>query len=151
MLTEEALIEYIKPILKSKGFKKKGKCWSKVNGKFTCVFFIQGSYYDKNDYYIRPGIFINELIGKAADYYGHIFTEIPVTSPDEIAATSLAFFDEWTNMDYIKKMLIDFIEWDKRNPLEKRRAGEVDYVIDPPPTKLFFAISTIVRDYILKQ
>ena len=151
MLTEEVLIEYIKPILKSKGFKKKGKRWRKVYDEFTCVFFIQGSCYDKNDYYIRPGIFINELTDKTTDYYGHIHTEIPVTTPNEILEASLAFFDEWTNMIYMKKMLIDFMEWDRRNPLEKRRAGEVNYDMDPPPTRLFFALSPIVSDYILKQ
>ena len=61
-LSEKELIEYAKPILKANGFKKKGKRWIRTDAQFTRVFFIQGSCYDKNDYYIRPGIYINELI-----------------------------------------------------------------------------------------
>lgn len=36
--TEEELITYVKPILKSEGFKKKGKRWTKVTEHFTYIF-----------------------------------------------------------------------------------------------------------------
>ena len=150
-LSEKELIEYAKPILKANGFKKKGKRWIRTDAQFTRVFFIQGSCYDKNDYYIRPGIYINELIGKTNDYYGNIMTEIAITTPEEILSKSFEFFDEWTSLDYIKKMYLDFLEWDKRNSLEKRRAGEVNYEIDPPPTQLLFALSAEVKKYILEN
>ena len=41
-LPEEELIEYVKPYLKAKGFKKKNKRWTKNIGKFTLCFYIQG-------------------------------------------------------------------------------------------------------------
>ena len=37
---EEDLIEYIKPLLKVQGFKKKAKRWTKVTDHFTYIFFI---------------------------------------------------------------------------------------------------------------
>ena len=39
-LPEEELIEYVKPYLKSKGFKKKNKQWTKDTGEFTISFLI---------------------------------------------------------------------------------------------------------------
>ena len=47
------------------------------------------------------------------------------------------FFKEWTDKALIKDRVIAFMEWDKRNPLDKRRAGEVDYETDPVPAPLF--------------
>ena len=48
--------------------------------------------------------------------------------------------EEWTNKDLIKKRLFAFMEWEKRNPLEKRRAHLVDYDADPVPAYEFFGI-----------
>ena len=53
LLSEEQLIEYVKPYLKAKGFKKKNKRWTKNIGEFTICFYIQGSCFSKEDYYIR--------------------------------------------------------------------------------------------------
>ena len=82
-LTEEALIEYVKPYFKSKGFKKKGKRWVKETDEFTISFLIQGSSYSKEGYYIRPGIFINALL-PTDNYYGHWMTEIEQTTAAEV-------------------------------------------------------------------
>lgn len=60
-MTETELIDYVKPYLKKQGFLKKNKRWTKIDGEFTINFFIQGSCYDKDDYYIRPGIFLNAV------------------------------------------------------------------------------------------
>ncbi|MBR5121224.1 MAG: DUF4304 domain-containing protein, partial [Oscillospiraceae bacterium] len=57
IVPENELIEYVKPYLKSKGFKKKNKRWTKETPDFTISFLIQGSCYSKEGYYIRPGIF----------------------------------------------------------------------------------------------
>ncbi|MBQ2675988.1 MAG: DUF4304 domain-containing protein, partial [Clostridia bacterium] len=62
ILPEEQLIEYAKPYLKAKGFKKKSKRWMKDIGEFTLCFYIQGSCYSKENYYIRPGVFVNSLL-----------------------------------------------------------------------------------------
>ena len=41
------------------------------------------------------------------------------------------------------------MEWDKRNPLEKRRAGLVDYDADPVPVREFFATTLVLKQFIL--
>lgn len=45
-------------------------------GDFTVVFFIQGSCFSKEDYYIRPGVFINAVEHSPMDYYGPFDTQI---------------------------------------------------------------------------
>jgi hypothetical protein len=149
-LPEEELIEYVRPILKAKGFKKNGKHWAKSDGTFTCVFFIQGSAYDKDDYYIRPGIIINEISGNVPAY-GHITTQISIASPAEILDASECFFREWTNKVYLKEMVSRFMEWEERNPVEKRRAKEVDYDKDPVPSEVLFAMPVNAREYVLSH
>lgn len=147
-LLEEELIEYVKPYLKSKGFKKKNKRWLKETNEFTISFFIQGSCYSSEDYYIRPGIFINDLMPTNL-YYGHWMTNIDQTTPEEILDKFENWCEEWTNKVLIKKRLLDFIEWEKRNPLEKRRAKLVDYEADPVPAQEFFIVDFQTKKYIL--
>ena len=50
ILTEEQLIEYVKPYLKAKGFKKKNNRWTKEGQEFTISFLIQGSSFSKENY-----------------------------------------------------------------------------------------------------
>ncbi|MBO4982531.1 MAG: DUF4304 domain-containing protein [Clostridia bacterium] len=140
-LSEEQLIEYAKPYLKKKGFKKKNKRWTKNIGEFTICFYIQGSSFSKEDYYIRPGVFINALLPTEL-VYGHWNTEIEQTTPEEIMLKFEQWCEEWTNKSLIKERLIAFMEWEQRNPLEKRRAGLVDYKKDPPPAQEFFGIDS---------
>ncbi len=141
ILPEEELIEYAKLYLKAKGFKKKNKRWTKDIGEFTLCFYIQGSCYAKQDYYIRPGIYINSLLPTNLGY-GHFMTEIEQASPEEIMRKFEQWCEEWTNKSLIKERLLAFIEWEKRNPLEKRRAKLVDYEKDPVPAEEFFMIDT---------
>ena len=140
-LSEEQLIEYVKPYLKKKGFKKKNKRWTKNIGEFTICFYIQGSCFSKEDYYIRPGVFINALLPTEL-VYGHWNTEIEQTTPEEIMLKFEQWYEEWTNKSLIKERLIAFMEWEQRNPLEKRRAGLVDYKKDPSPAQEFFGIDS---------
>ncbi|HCG67137.1 MAG: DUF4304 domain-containing protein [Eubacteriales bacterium] len=148
VLPEEQLIEYAKSYLKAKGFKKKNKRWTKDTGEFTLCFYIQGSSYSKEDYYIRPGIFINALM-PCDDVYGHFMLEIEPSTPEEVVSKFDDWCEEWTNKSLIKERLIAFMEWDKRNPLEKRRAGLVDYDADPVPSREFFATTLVVKQFIL--
>ena len=140
-LPEEELIEYAKPYLKAKGFKKKNKRWTKDIGEFTISFLIQGSCFSKEDYYIRPRIFINALM-PTEGYYGHWMHGIEPTTPEEIMQKFEQWCEEWTNKSLIKERLLAFIEWEERNPLEKRRAKLVDYEKDPVPAEEFFMIDT---------
>ena len=148
VLPEEQLIEYAKSYLKAKGFKKKNKRWTKDTGEFTLCFYIQGSSYSKEDYYIRPGTFINALM-PCDDVYGHFMLEIEPSTPEEVVSKFDDWCEEWTNKSLIKERLIAFMEWDKRNPLEKRRAGLVDYDADPVPSREFFATTLVVKQFIL--
>lgn len=138
---EEELIAYVKPYLKAKGFKKQNKRWTKDAGEFTLCFYIQGSCYSKEDYYIRPGIFINALLPTDL-VYGHWMTQIEQTTPEEIMQKFEQWCEEWTDKTLIKERLLTFMEWEKRNPVEKRRAKIVDYEQDPVPAKEFFTIDS---------
>ena len=149
-LLEEKLIEYTKPYLKAKGFKKKNKRWIKVTEEFTISFLIQGSSFSKETYYVRPGIFVNALM-PTEEYYGHWMCGIEPTTPEEIIKRFEDWCEEWTNKALIKKRLLDFIEWEKRNPLEKRRAKLVDYKIDPVPATEFFIVDEKTKQFILKN
>lgn len=146
--TEEELIAYVKPYLKSKGFKKKNKRWIKEIDEFTISFLIQGSSYSKEDYYIRPGIFINALLPTDL-YYGHWMTEFEYDTPEKIISEFEKWYEEWTNKPLIKERLLAFLKWEKRNPLEKRRAGLVDYENDPVPAQEFFVIDLKTMQFIL--
>lgn len=152
IIPEEELIAYAKPFLKARGFKKKNKRWTKDTGEFTVSFYLQGSSYDKDDYYIRPGIFINALPTDLS--YGHFMTEFPQTTPEEVMQNFEKWCKEWTDKALIKERLLAFMAWEERNPLEKRRANQVDYEKDPIPAKEFLMLDTppikpSARQYIL--
>jgi len=69
-------------------------------------------------------------------------TQIEQTTPEEIMQKFEQWCVEWTNKSLIKERLIAFMEWEERNPLEKRRANLVDYENDPVPAKEFFGIDS---------
>ena len=146
-IPEEEMIEYAKKILKERGYKKKGTRWTKAEGEFTISFYLQGSSYAKENYYIRPGISLNTV--NTDDHYGHFYTEIKQTTIENVFQEFDEFVNTWTNKERIKKIVEEFLEWDKRNPLEKRRAGEVDYEKDPVPSLVCFGIPQVVIKYIL--
>ncbi len=148
-MTENELIEYIKPILKKSSFLKKNKRWIKTTEEFTINFIIQGSCYDKDDFYIRPGIFVNAI--ETNDYYGHFTTELRQETPEQIIGDFEQFCKDWTDKKYIKKMLLEYANWEMRNPLEKRRSGLCDYENDSVPSKVCFSIPAKVKEYILKN
>ena len=151
MIPEEDVIAYAKAVLKPQGFKKKNKRWTKNDGTFTLIFFIQGSQWSKEDYYIRPGVLINDVPATIHDYYGHFHTQIKANSLMEIFQTLQVFFDEWTNKRLIRERILAFMEWETRNPLEKRRAGLVDYDSDPVPARLLFGTQPYVFQYVIEH
>ena len=122
-----------------RGFKKKNKCWTKDIGDFTLYFYIQGSSFSKETYYIRPSIRINAIPSKEL-FHGHFSKDIEQTTPEEVMQTFEQWCEEWTDKALIKKRLLAFLEWEKRNPLEKRRAKFVNYEKDPVPAYEFFSI-----------
>ena len=147
-VSEEELIEFIKPILKEQGFRKKAKRWTKTTEHFSYIFFIQGSSYDKDDYYVRPGIIVNDIQAEPW-VYGHFHIDIPVTTKEEILKKAEEFFSQWSSIEYLKKAVSDFVEWEKRNPVEKRRAGLVNYEADPVPAHDLFSLTEKAKKEIL--
>lgn len=147
ILSEEQLIEYVKPYLKAKGFKKKNKRWIKETQEFTISFLIQGSSFSKENYYIRTGIFINALMPTEL-YYGHWMHEIEPTTPEEVMCKFEDWCKEWTNKSLIKKRLLTFIEWEERNPVEKRKK-HVNYDADPIPAHEFFILTPKTKQFVL--
>ncbi len=88
---------------------------------FTLCFFIQGSIFDKNLYYIRPGVWFDACEKTGMNYYGHFHTEIPQTTAEEVMEKAMAFFQAWSDRAYIRETVQAFLEWEQRNPWEKRR------------------------------
>jgi len=150
MLSEEELIEYAKTYLKARGFRKKNKRWTKDIGEFTLCFYLQGSCYSKEAYYIRPGVFINALPAPSW-MYGHFMTEIPQTTAQEVLSCFEQWCAEWADKRCVKQRLEAFLEWEDRNPLENRRMKLVDYDADPVPAREFFSVDRHIRQYILEN
>lgn len=154
-LTEYDLIEGVTPYLKARGYKRKNKRWTKDIGEFTLVFLIQGSTYDIDSYYIRPGIFVNGLEQKPSDYYGHFYIGIKQQSVEQVIYDYEQFIAEWTNKTLIKSRLEQFDVWEQRNPLEKRRAlaEKNPYKKDPIPTgcDVFLCVNDLIKKHILEN
>lgn len=151
---EEKLIEFAKPYLKEKGYKKKNKRWIKDIGEFTLSFYIQGSQWDKDDYYIRPGVFINRLgiERMGLSYYGHFTCDIRNDlTINEIFEKFEQFCVEWTDKKLIKARAKAYKEWEDRNPLDKRRSNLVDYNKDPVPTRVLSGKDTQFIDWLIKE
>lgn len=68
-INKEKLISEIISPLKANGYKKRSTTWVKSsdlkNGIFT-IINIQGSQFDKNDYYVNLGVYIQALGEKSA-------------------------------------------------------------------------------------
>ncbi len=76
-------------------------------------------------------------------------TQIEQTTPEQVLCDFEQWCEEWTNRSIIKERLLAFIEWEERNPLEKRRAKLVDYEADPVPAEEFFPMRTEIKQFIL--
>lgn len=64
IIDKETLISQITPQLKTMGYKKKTNTWAKQSDPEMNIFIvinIQGSQYDKKDYYINLGVYIQAL------------------------------------------------------------------------------------------
>lgn len=64
IIDKEKLISQITPQLKTMGYKKRNNTWAKQSDPEMNIFIvinIQGSQYDKKDYYINLGVYIQAL------------------------------------------------------------------------------------------
>ena len=84
-------------------------------------------------------------------YYGNWMCEIVPTTPERIMSEFEDWCKEWTDKSLIKERLNSFIEWEKRNPLEKRRENMVDYEADPVPAQEFFMIDSNAKQFVLEN
>lgn len=63
-IDKETLISQITPQLKTMGYKKRNNTWAKQSDPEMNIFIvinIQGSQYDKKDYYMNLGVYIQAL------------------------------------------------------------------------------------------
>ncbi len=115
-MKEPNFIEYVKQILKSKEFKKIRNRWLKDTGDFTISFLIQGSAYEKDNFYIRPGVYINLLNNINNNPYGDFYCDI-TSSPNPLYEFE-DFYTKFTNKEYIKGKYLEFMEWEKETLLK---------------------------------
>ena len=146
---KDEMIAYAKAWLKAKGFRKKNTRWSKDTGAFTICFYLQGSCYSKEHYYIRPGIFINALMPTMRTY-GHWSFEIMSGSAEEIMATFDQWCSEWTDKALIRSRVLAYEEW------AKRREAQADDDTAALPAHECFHMDPLpgeasVRQYILEH
>ncbi len=64
-MKKSEFIDAIKPVLKNDGYRKKGSYWYQQNGELLLCINVQGSQWDKNDYYVNIGIAMFD----SGDYY----------------------------------------------------------------------------------
>ena len=84
------------------------------------------------------------------EYYGHYYMrDIKPTTPEEVMREFDIWCEIWTDKALIKERLLAFIEWEKRNPLEKRMANLVDYEVDPVPAREFFSFTLKAKQFVL--
>ncbi len=54
-MTKQEFIDYMKPILKQRGYRKTRGYWHRENGELIDCIFVQGSQWDTNNYYVEVG------------------------------------------------------------------------------------------------
>ena len=158
-LTEYDLIEGIAPYLKQQGYKKKNKRWTKVCGEFTLSFYIQGSAFDIDNYYIRPGVFVNGIEQVGLDFYGHFAIDLKQESLEQVIRDYEQFIKEWTDKPLIKERLLRFNKWERWHPFEKRRemsAKKLYKLFFQNDSLLigcyvFFSVNDVLKKYILQN
>lgn len=151
-ISKHQLISYATSYFEEKHFKKDNTRWTKITEDFTLAFFIEENNHEKDDYFIRVGIFINDIaINECWTYYGHINTDINCVSIKQIFDDTEKFFEEWTNKSLVKKRTVNYIFWKKRNPIENRRIGKFDLKNDPIPSKELYSTPEKVFNYILEN
>ena len=152
LVSEEDVLAFAKTQLKERGFRKKGKRWTKQLDDFTLVFYVQGSSWSKEGYYIRPGVLIHAVAAEENApwaYYGHFATEITPCSVEQIFGDLDLFFDTWTDKTRIKRNVLAFLAWKKRNSMELCDADNAGDNEPPAFPKELFAASNVVLDYVV--
>lgn len=154
MVSEEDVLAFAKTHLKERGFRKKGKRWTKQLDEFTLVFYVQGSCWNKEDYYIRPGVLINAVAAEENapwTYYGHFYTEITPHSVEQIFGDLELFFDTWTDKIQIKRSVLAFLAWKKRNSMGLCGTDNAGDNETPAPPKELFAVPNVVLNYVVSH
>lgn len=65
---KRSFIDNIKPLLKARGYKKKGQYWFAEGEKYYYCINVQGSQWDTNNYYCNIGM-AEKISGKTTYYY----------------------------------------------------------------------------------
>lgn len=102
---KDELLVAAKDFFKVRGYLKERNRWTKKTNGFILCFYIQGSQWDKNDYYVRPGVFITDLKQESAVPYGHFATEIRCydNTIEKILTEAEMFLEKFSNKENIKE------------------------------------------------
>ena len=99
MMNKDELAKSVAPSLKVRGFRKKGRTWWRETPELFQLFNIQGSSWDKNEWYLNVGIFLKPLDGRTtppAETGCHIRDRLPphLLDPEEIVAAAVTWFEK---------------------------------------------------------
>ena len=124
-MTKTEIVSAITPILKEKGFKKVKNFWYKMIPNILHYIHIQGSQYDKNDYYCNICIAIEGYnnLEFPKEYDSQVFHRVGVR--DDLKN------DRNPPLDYIMKFADDYFTCydtkDKIRQAYKNKVGSIPY------------------------
>jgi len=80
---QKRLVAALKPLLKERGFRKKGATWHRRVDEFIQVVNVQGSQWSKK-FYLNLGIYITQLgdMETPPEYHCHIRNRVNELAPD---------------------------------------------------------------------
>ena len=110
----------IKPLLKKKGFRKRGSTWWRHSDDFIQVVNIQGSQWSKN-FYINLGIYIRDLGDKQwpAEEQCHIRHSLESIYGVESGIVKLLNYEDYAPEALPRKRLSEMLEQGGLNWLEE--------------------------------
>lgn len=96
MITKEELTTAAKPCMKEKGYKKRSTTWTKkADDEISLVVNIQGSQYNKADFYINLGIYIHALGTKEQPSISDCQMRERINTPVDTVDLFCSIVDKW--------------------------------------------------------
>lgn len=95
-MIKDELAAAVKTYMKEKGYKKRGTTWTKrTDDEISLVVNIQGSQYDKEQYYINLGIYVHALGTKGQPSISDCHMRERINTPVDTAELFCGIADKW--------------------------------------------------------